>query len=86
MFQTFGSQTWNKFDHFKEQFLYKSDTLGQLRSIIGTLNHLPLFPQAVEGQFGAVSPDRHAPVNCGDPLDPDHCEQETSVNEPVNAP
>ncbi|KAK7685673.1 hypothetical protein QCA50_011017 [Cerrena zonata] len=28
----------------------------------------------------------HAPLKSGEPSEPDHCEQETSWNEPVKAP
>ena len=48
--------------------------------------NVPLFPQPVDGQFDAVSPERHAPFQSWPPSEPDHCEHDTSVNVPVSAP
>ena len=51
-----------------------------------TRGNVPWFPHAVDGQFGAVSPERHAPFQSWPPSEPDHCEHDTSVNVPVSAP
>ena len=54
---------------FKEQCLVHK--LAS-RYIAGTNYFQPLFPQAVEGQFEAVSPDKHAPFQSWPPSEPDH--------------
>ena len=49
-------------------------------------SYSPWLPQPVDGQFADFSPEIHAPFQSGEPSEPDHCEHDTSWNEPVSAP
>lgn len=44
------------------------------------------MPHPVDGQLELFSPEMHAPFQSGEPSEPDHCEQDTSWNEPSKAP